>query len=69
MDLAKLLPKHKHRGNNSDNRMDIVNQDSITYFVATADKEVPVINGIRKWEQAFQIYSAIYLKVHLISTS
>ena len=62
VDLEKLLPKTKfpHRMGD-DNRMEMVNHDGVTYFVPATDKDSS-INGIKKWDQAFRVYAAIYCK-------
>ena len=60
VDLERLLPKF--RGSKSaamnENKMDLVYHDGHSYFVpAVADNR---ITGIRRWEQAFRIYSTVY---------
>ena len=57
IELDKLLPKlrpHKQEGH-----LEWVSKDGITYLAPAQDKENRV-NGIRKWDQAFRIYAAIY---------
>ena len=39
----------------------MVNRDGMTFFVPAGEKDNR-INGIRKWEQAFRVYVAIYCK-------
>ena len=56
VDLEKLLPKN--RKTNSESKLDLVYRDGHSFFVP-ASAEVK-INGVRKWEQAFRIYAAIY---------
>ena len=62
MDLEKLLPKTRfpHRIG-EDNRMEMVNREGMTYFVPISDHDNS-INGIKRWDQAFRIYAAIYCK-------
>ena len=43
---------------NEDQKVELVNREGATYFVSTGKFEK--ITGLRKWEQAFQIYAAIY---------
>ena len=62
IELEKLLPKDPTRRMTNDSRMELVNRDGYTYFVPAADKEK--ITGIRKWEQAFRVYAAIYSKAN-----
>ena len=60
--LDKLLPKnHLSHKLEDDNRMEIVNRDRMTYFVPASDCD-NTINGIKKWDQAFRVYAAIYCK-------
>ena len=55
--LDKLLPK----GNgtavlNDDNRVELVNRDSATFFTPVHNRDM--INSVRKWQQAFHVYAA-----------
>ena len=62
VDLEKLLPKDRFPHKMSDERqMEMVNRDGMTFFVPAGEKDNR-INGIRKWEQAFRVYAAIYCK-------
>ena len=62
VDLEKLLPKE--RGGLIDSRneqlMELVSKGDSTYLTVDDTK----MNGIRKWEQAFQIYAAVYSKAN-----
>ena len=60
VDLERLLSKDPVCKLGADNRMEIVNKDGYTYFVPAVDRETSRIGGIRKWEQAFRVYAAIY---------
>ena len=57
VDLEKLLPKDRPDRLN-EGKMDLINKDGQTYFVS-AQKETKITN-VRRWEQAFRIYAAIY---------
>ena len=62
VDLEKLLPKDRAGvgsivTNHDENRVELVSRDGHTYFKPIRDTQ---INGLRKWEQAFRIYAAIY---------
>ena len=57
VDLKKLLPKDRMRGND-DQTLTLVNKDGHTYFVPTESGSK--ITNIRWWEQAFCVYAAIY---------
>ena len=58
VDLETLLTKDKFRNNNLGQRMELVSRGGKTYImpVETGTK----ITNVRKWEQAFRIYAAIY---------
>ena len=61
VDLEKLLPKDPtRRMSPADGRMELVNRDSVTFFMPVCDRENLKINGICRWEQAFRIYAAVY---------
>ena len=60
VDFAKLLPKD--RSSLDDNRMELISKGGQTFFVLAADRENAGITNFHKWEQAFRIYSNIYLK-------
>ena len=58
VELECLLPKDRYSARHqSEGKMEIVNKDGQMYF--TSAKEVK-INSIRRWEQAFRVYVAIY---------
>ena len=67
VDLEKLLPKGKtfsggHVGSNHDeSKIELVSRNGQTYFKLVNESQ---INGIRKWEQAFRIYAAIYTEAN-----
>ena len=62
VDLECLLPKSGLR-NGNEGRMEIVSKDGMTFFTPVQDKGGK-ITGIRKWEQAFRVYAAIYSKAN-----
>ena len=47
---------------NDEQRMQFINRDGATYWVP-ADHENKII-GIRRWDQAFRVYAAIYCKAN-----
>ena len=61
VDLSKQLIKQR---NSDDSSMQLINRDGRTLWVPAVDKDLPVINSFRKWEQAFQVYSCIYTLAH-----
>ena len=61
VDLEKLLPKSRSQVMGTDEQhMQFVNCDGVSFLVP-ADKDNR-INGVRRWDQAFRIYAAIYCK-------
>ena len=59
VDLDKLFPKLRNRpGLGSDQKLDLVFREGKPFFVPAAPKYK--ITGVRKWEQAFRVYAAIY---------
>ena len=59
VDLCKLLAKAKISTSDGQKKLDIIKKEGQSYLVANEDKELR-ITGVRKWEQAFRIYAAIY---------
>ena len=62
VDLERLLPKDRIgvgslATNPSENRVELVTREGHTFFKPVKESQ---INGLRKWEQAFRIYAAIY---------
>ena len=60
VELEKLLPKPKRVS--GDDRMELVFKDGSTYFTPKVREQK--INNVRKWEQAFRVYAAIYSKAN-----
>ena len=62
VDLEKLLPKDWSNVNLSDehpNQLELVSEGGHQYVAPYREKNLR-INGIRKWDQAFRVYAAIY---------
>ena len=57
IELDKLLPRN-HVDLRNEGRVDLIHKDGLTFFRSHQNKNK--INGIRKWEQAFRVYAAIY---------
>ena len=57
VDLEKLLPREKSGFKQNDGRLEIINKDGQTYFAKVKENR---IGGVRRWEQAFRVYGAIY---------
>ena len=58
VDLEKLIQKRIHL-EPRDTRLQLINKDGLSYFVPTIDRETKIDN-IKKWEQAFRVYTTIY---------
>ena len=58
VELEKLLPKERNEVMKNEGRVNLVNRDGQTYFVP--HQKESKISGVRKWEQAFRVYAAIY---------
>ena len=59
IDFAKLIAKDKIQVE-EDHRMELINQNSVSYWVPVSDREITAISGFGCWEQAFRIYSNVY---------
>ena len=57
IELERLLPKVE--GRQTEGKMELVNRNGSIFFVQL-DSRSGKISGIRRWEQAFSIYVAIY---------
>ena len=64
IDLAKLLPKDQSV--DDDHRMELVFKGGQTYFMPVSEREntANAITNYHKWEQAFRVYSNIYLEAN-----
>ena len=62
VELEKLLSRDKFRYKNEDCRLEFYNKDGHTYL-APVNRETKITN-IRRWEQAFRVYAAIYSKAN-----
>ena len=60
VELEKLLQKPEHLRTEIDNRQVLINKDGEQYYVPYRGKDSVKISGVKKWEQAFRIYAAIY---------
>ena len=65
MDLEKLLPKERGGVRTFDEKLEIFSKDGVAYFAPTQDRQVNRISGLRKWEQAYRIYAAVYSRTNL----
>ena len=59
VDLVELLPHEKYI-HNPDGRVHLVNKEGAPQFITITQKECPMINSLRRWETAFEIFVMIY---------
>ena len=59
VELDKLLPKNRNGKGGDEGRLEWVSKDGMTFLSPAQDKELKV-NSVRRWDQAFQVYVAIY---------
>ena len=57
----KLLPKERYMTPGDERKLELVTHEGQAFFTPMQDKSAK-ITGLRKWEQAFRIYAAIYSK-------
>ena len=60
VELEKLLPKNRNK--NNEGKLEWVHKEGMTYL-APVERDNR-ISGVRRWEQAFRVYAAIYSKAH-----
>ena len=60
VELEKLIQKPKHLKTEIDGRQVLVEKDGEQYYVPYKGKDSPKINNVKKWEEAFRLYAAIY---------
>ena len=61
VDFAKLVPRDRVL-TADDHRYEMIVKEGKTYWVPANDKEVTVISSYSRWEQAFRVFSEIYMK-------
>ena len=60
IDFGKLLPKDK--GNSKETKLSLVYKGGQMYFVPSNERDsANVVNSFYRWEQAFRVYSNVYL--------
>ena len=64
VDFARLLPRNKLGNNPSEQKMELINKGGQTFFVPANDKDSLSVSSFHCWEQAFRVYSNIYLQDH-----
>ena len=64
MDFAKLLHKDRVEQEN-DTRLEIRSSQCATFLAPYSDRFLTAINSLFKWQQAFRVFSNIYLNANL----
>ena len=59
VDFARLLPRD--RGTTDEHKMELVYKGGQTYFVPASERDASGITNFHKWEQAFRVFSNVYL--------
>ena len=64
VDLKRLLPKQRgfFGSSGDDQRLNLIQKDGHAFFVPAQFSGK--INGVRRWEQAFRVYAAIYSRAN-----
>ena len=63
VDLSRLIPRDRVQLQ-QDNRMIQVNRNGQSYYEPAYEHEVGSIGSFSKWEQAFRVYSTIFVAAH-----
>ena len=63
VDFAHLLPRDRVKSE-SDNRLEMVNQNGHTYWIPYSDRDNLSISSYHKWELAFRVFSNVYTGAH-----
>ena len=63
VDFAKLLHKDRVEQEN-DNRLKIMTSHGSTYLAPYSDRFMSAVNSLLKWQQAFRVYTNIYLNAN-----
>ena len=65
VDLEKLLPKSRSQMMTGyDNEIEVIRKNGSTYVIPETGQKDIKINSIRRWEQAFRVYCAIYCEAN-----
>ena len=64
VDFARLLTRDRQHSDN--HRLELVFKGGQTFFMPAADRDISGggVNSLAKWEQAFRVFSNIYLRTN-----
>ena len=54
------MKKNKSVANRNENGVELINKEGRSYLIPANNKDAPVINSFRRWEQAFRVYAGIF---------
>ena len=63
VDFARLIPRD-HVQQEDDHHLEMIFRGGQAYWVPAGEKDTQAIHSFSKWEQAFRVYSDIYLRRH-----
>ena len=63
VDFSKLMPRDRILLE-EDNRMEMVNKGGLSYWIPISERESTSVNSFYKWEQAFRVFSNIYMEAY-----
>ena len=63
VDFSRLIPKDRIL-TADDNRYEMVVKDGKTYWVPAGNQEGTSISNFNRWEQAFRVYSDVYMRAY-----
>ena len=66
IELERLLPKNRSQimNTNGNSEIQIVKRDGSKYIIPDSAGKDNKINGVRRWEQAFRVYAAVYSEIN-----
>ena len=64
VELEKLLQKPEHLNGDIEGRQVLVHRDGEQFYVPYKGRDSQKITGIKKWDQAFRVYAAIYCQTN-----
>ena len=59
VDFSQLLPRDRVHA--EEGKLELVNKGGQTYFIPAVERDAGGINNFGKWEQAFQVFTNIYV--------
>ena len=60
VEIVKLRPKELNNYEQEDEKIELVRNNGQTYYIPAKPKANDKINNVKKWDEAFRVYAAIY---------